>query len=196
MTRTSETPNRARSSKGRLFLGTLAVAALTVLGWGYWHASSHATLHVSLYDVALKNERQAYGQVLAADLVFKDASGTMLAKGKASGPYGVVSVEHPQVGDCRREEQATLMDAAARSAWRQCFETQSRWLTTWVPELRSADVNFGDCRIARAPVSLRASKGDWWLWWLPLPHSGGPPYTYLDATLWVDSARCAAAADR
>lgn len=194
MTRTNERPSRARSSKGLILLGALAVAALVVPGWGYWHASSHAALHVSLYDVALKNERQAYGQVLAAELVFKDASGTMLAKGAAQGPYGVVSMEHPQVGDCRREEKTALVDAAHRDAWRQCFETQSRWLNTWVRQIRHADLTLGRCSIVRVPVSLHESAGDWWLWWVPLPHSGGAPYTYFQASLWIDSAGCRPAA--
>jgi len=172
--------------KAFLIVGALIVAAL---GWGYWHVTSHAALHVALYDVGLKNDRQAYGQVLAADLVFTDANGATLAKARADKSMGIVSVIHPQVGDCRREEREA---SANREAWSQCFDTQSRWLLTWVPQVRYASVDLGSCRIL-APVVIEESREDWWLWWIPLRHVGGAPYTYFELAVWIDSGNCRAA---
>ena len=48
--------------------------AMVVLGWGYWHMVTHATLNLSLQDVSLKTDRQAYGGVVSADIVFMDAT--------------------------------------------------------------------------------------------------------------------------
>ncbi len=168
-------------------LGALAVVAL---GWGYWHASSHATLNVSFYDISLKNDRQAYGRVLSADLVFTDTTGTILAKGRADRPLGIVSIFHPEIGDCRREEREASFNREAMAAWEQCFKTQSQWFMTWVPQVRYASVALSNCNIDHVPVSLEESKEDWWLWWVPLRHIGGVPYTYFKLTLWVDSDTC------
>lgn len=126
----------------------------------------------------------------AAGVVFKDAAGAVLARGRVEAPLGVFSIDHPTVGDCRAEEREAFRSPAGMSAWQRCFETQSRWLTTWVPRIRSAEVNLGNCRIDRTPVSLQKFGDDWWLWWVPVAHVGGPPYTSFQASLWIDSANC------
>jgi hypothetical protein len=165
-----------------LLLGTLIVV---VLGWGYWHASTHGTLDVSVNDISLKNDRQSYGRVLSADLIFTDTTGTILAKGRAEKPLGIVSIPHPEIGDCRREERE-----GGLTAWQQCFETQSRWFVTWVRRVRYASVTLRNCRIDHVPVSIDETKYDWWLWWVPAREIGGAPYTYFKLTLWVDSDTC------
>jgi hypothetical protein len=162
----------------------LAALVAAVPGWGYWRTLSHADLQVLFYDVALKTERQAYGPVLAADLVFKNARGTPLANGRADKPWGRVSMVHPTVGDCRREERE------GEAAWRRCFDTQSRWLITWVPQVRQATVRLDTCTIAAVPVLLEASRDAWWLWWLPHPHLDNSTRTHFQMTLWIDSAKC------
>jgi hypothetical protein len=47
-----------------------------------------AALHVGLYDVALKTDRQAYREIRAADIALKDATGAVLANARAEGPLG------------------------------------------------------------------------------------------------------------
>jgi hypothetical protein len=175
--------------KAFLVIGALTAA---VLGWGYWHAATHAALQVSLQDVSLRNDRQAYGTVLAADLVFKDAAGTALANGRADKPLGIVSIDHPKVGDCSREERQASASRQNMDAWRRCFETKSRWMTTWIRQVRYASMDLGNCRIDQVPVSLEESKDTWWLWWIPNPHIGGLSYTYFQLTLRIDSANCRA----
>ena len=95
---------------GLLFL----LFAMVVLGWGYWHMITHATLNLSLHDVSLKTDRQAYGQVVNADIVFMNADGAVLAAGKIREPYGVLSISHPEVGDCSRYEREASSNADAR----------------------------------------------------------------------------------
>jgi hypothetical protein len=171
-------------------LGVLIVAGL---GWGCWQARTHGTLHVALHDVALKNDRQLWGDLRAAEVAFKDEAGAVLATGSAGPPFGVFSIRHPTVGDCRREETAATVDRAAMDAWNRCFAAQSRWFPTWVRRARYAEVKAGECRVERTPVELRESKSGWWLWWVPSPHLGGSPYTYFTLSVWIDSRGCRAA---
>jgi hypothetical protein len=149
--------------------------------------SSRAYAHVSLYDVSLKSDRQLYGWALGADLVFRDATGTALATARVDKPLGTVSMIHPTVGDCRREERQ------GGDAWSACFDTQARWLMTWVPHVRSARVRVGSCTIEKVPVMPEESRDDWWLWWVPLPHIDNSTLTHFELTLWIDSAKCRAA---
>ena len=107
--------------------------------------------------------------------------------GQAVEPYGVVSMTHPQVGDCSRHERQAPYDDAARQAWQRCFETQSRWFIGWVKKVRSATVTLADCRMEAVPVAVRVYGGEWWLWWIPLPHVGGAPYTHFDLALKIDT---------
>ena len=173
----------------------LVVAALVggVLGWGYWRAATHGTLHLAVHDVALRTERQRYGDVRDAEVVFKDARDGVLATASADPTFGVFTIRHPAAGDCRREEREATRDAAGMAAWNRCFETQSRWLMTWVRRAQSAAVKAGDCLIERVPVVREESKYQWWLWWVPTPHIGGSPYTYFSLTLWIDTRGCRAA---
>ena len=175
----------------RVAVVTLGIIALTVfavvLGWGYWHVTTHADVYVALYDVALKTERQLYGSLRAADVLFKDAAGGSLAAARAEQPLGIVLMIHPTVGDCRAEERI------GGDAWRTCYEAQSRWLSGWLPHVRRARVSFGGCTIEEVPVFAERSRDRWWLWWIPVPHIDNSASTHFNLTLWIDSARCRAA---
>ena len=142
--------------------------------------------------MSLKNDRQLYGRILNAELVFLDAASTKLAQGEAREPLGIVSIYHPKAGDCTREERKAPFNLEARKAWQQCFETKSRWLMTWIRDVRYVRVSMGNCLIDKVPVAIEEFKDDWWFWWVPLRHVGGSPYTYFKLTLWVDSVACRA----
>jgi hypothetical protein len=171
---------------GLLFL----LFAIVVLGWGYWHMITHATLNLSLQDVSLKTDRQAYGGVVNADIVFMDATGVVLAEGRIREPYGVLSFSDH---DCSRYEQEASSNADARKSWQPCFEALSRWLTTWVRRVRYAAVTMNECRIEKLHALPMEYGDSWWIWWVPLPHIGGKPYTYFSLTLGVDGLHCRAA---
>lgn len=173
-----------------LLSGFLSVA---VLGWGYWHSKTHATLNCSIYDVSRNTDRQAHGQIVAGSVAFMNAAGVVLAEGQIREPYGVLSFTHPEVGDCSRFEREASSNAEAWQAWQRCFEARSRWLATWLREVRYATVTIGRCRVEQLPVVLNEYKDSWWIWWVPLPHSGGKPYTYFDISLRVDGLKCRAA---
>ena len=166
---------------------------MVVLGWGYWHRVTHATLNLSLHDVSLKTDRLAYGQVMSAEILFMNAAGAILAEGAILEPYGVLSFSHPEVGDCSRYEREASASVEARRQWQSCFEATSRWLATWVRNVRYVTVKMNKCRIEKLPALPEEYGDSWWIWWVPLPHIGGKPYTYFSLALKVDGARCRAA---
>lgn len=163
----------------------VAGLAAGVLGYGWWHVTTHATFHVHLTE---KTPGGKFGQVLNAELAFRDASGTLLAKGRTDGKYGVVWIEHPATGSCGPDLKP--------EAYRACFRTQSTWLPEWVPGLRYVDVVVGQCRLERVPVQVSTYQDNVFLWWVPLPHVGGAPYTLYSTTLEIDVQRCAVTGGR
>jgi hypothetical protein len=177
----------ARSAAPFILFAAIGGIVAAILGWGYWHVSTHADVHVSLWDVALKTDRQLYGSLVAADVLFRDEAGTELAAARADHPTGLVSIIHPAVGDCRQEERA------GGDAWRQCYETHSRWISRWARHARTARVTFGMCTIDSLPVEVEESRGDWWLWWVPTPHIDNSASTHVELAVWIDSAQCRAA---
>ena len=168
----------------------IAILALLVLGYGYYHASTHGWLNVSLMDTSVK----PYGDnVRDAEIRLLDGDGKLLANAKADHQFGVVRLIHPDAGDCSAAEQNASVSPEARNQWRKCFETLSTWLVGWAGQVRSADVKFADCDLKAVPVTSHVTRGDWWLWWVPLPHIGGEPLTYFSLSISVDGANCSTA---
>ena len=154
--------------------------AAGVLGYGYWHSTSHATLTVVLTDSSRK-ERD--GRVLNAELVFLDATSRSIARGKNDSKLGIVLLRHPKTGYCGPD--LTL------EAYRACVIAQSEWIAGWVDQLRFVSVVLGNCRIERLPVEVTARRDNVATWWVPLPRVGGRPYTHYRVQLEVDSKVCA-----
>ena len=153
--------------------------AAGILGYGWWHSSTHATFNVSLRDVAAKD---AYRTVKGAELAFLDDGGKVIATGKTDGKYGVVWVAHPTAGYCGPD--------LAQKAYTECFRAHAEWLLTWVPRARKFSIVTGGCRIEHAPVYFSESRDSMWTWWIPLPHVGGTPYTHFNAFIQIDSRTC------
>ena len=163
-----------------------------MLGWGWWHARTHANVHVAVNDVALRTPRQLWDQLKSGEFVLRDSAGRALAHGRLTGPYGTVNFTDAAAGDCGRFQRQAPYDDAARAGWQACFEGLSRWQAGWTAEVASAAVTAGACRIDKVPVRTRRYD-DWWLWWVPLPHVGGRPYASYSLEIFIDSAKCAAA---
>jgi hypothetical protein len=160
-----------------------------VLGWGWWHAHTHASVHVAVNDVALKTPHRLWAELRSGELVLRDRAGRALAHGRVTEPYGIVAFRDAAAGDCGRFER---QDDAARAGWQTCYEGLSRWQAGWAAEVASASVTAGACVIDKVQVRTRRDS-DWWLWWVPLPHVGGAPSAYYSFELFIDSAKCAAA---
>ena len=151
-----------------------------VLGYGYWHSSSHATLTVVLTDTS---EQERDGRVLNAEIVFLDASSKPIARGKTDGKLGIVLFQHPTTGYCGPDRSLEV--------YRACVIAQSGWLTGWVSDLRFISVVIGNCRIERVPVEVTVLQDGPFTWWIPLRDVGGVPYTRYATRLEVDIRVCA-----
>lgn len=169
----------------RILIVLLILAAATSVGYGYWHQRTFSTFHMSLRDAA---ERPRRGAVLNAQIAFLDADSQPLARGKTDGKFGVVMIRHPTAGYCGSD--------LAPKDYRRCFWTQTEWLTTWLPRLRYVSIVSGKCRIERAPVETRLNRDNLFVWWVPLPHVGGVPFSRYSAYLEIDTRICAVTSGR
>ena len=151
-----------------------------VLGYGYWHRSTHATLTVVLTD---SSRKEPDGRVLNAELVFLDASSRPIARGRTDGKHGIVLLQHPVSGYCGPD--------LTPESYRACAIAQSEWLAGWVNDLRYVSVVLGDCRIERVPVEVTVIRDSFFTWWLPLRDVGGVPYSRYATRLEVDVRVCA-----
>ena len=174
-------------------LVVLAVIAVLVLGFGYYHASTHGWVYVNLVDTSPNPHS---GNIYDADIRLLDGESKLLANARSDHPYGAVRLIHPEAGDCAAEEQGASSSLATRDRWQKCFQTLSTWLIDWVRLVRFADVKFAGCDLKAVPVNIRESREDWWLWWVPLRHIGGKPLTYFSFSINIDRGKCAANAAR
>src|SRR5262245_27000241 len=118
--------------KRALFVGFLLIAA-GVLGYGYWHNDTHGSVYFNVVDVSDREHARFVNQV---DLAFFDSSGKMLAQAQGMESWGAIFITSPESYACREIEQRASRDSQAASEWAICFERQSRWLPTWVRDVR------------------------------------------------------------
>ena len=168
----------------------MAAAIAAVLGWGWWQARTHADVHVSVNDLALKTPNLRWGALQSGTLVLHDANGQALAHAYVAG-QGVVKFSDAPASACDRFEVQAPFDFAARDAWSRCYVARSKWQAGWAGKVAYASVTSGTCTIAKAPVQARRYD-DGWLWWVPLPHVGGSGSAYHAFEVYIDSAACTA----
>nr|WP_067291157.1 hypothetical protein [Marinobacterium profundum] len=173
----------------RFFVLSVLIA-LVVLGYGYWHGATHAAFSIS---VQVSGSAVGQGFVPGAEIILRDAAGLELARGRTDTHYNFVRLVHPLVGDCFAAEQAAVGSSAGLNAWQRCFEQQARWIPRWADRVHSVSLNTPSCDGPAVPVRVRKYAADWLLWWVPLPHVGGKPYTYYSLSLKVPENRCAGA---
>jgi hypothetical protein len=161
----------------------LALAAagvvLGVAAYGYWHATTHATFNVNL---AYKTGTGVISQMRNGQVEFLDDSGVVLARATIDNRHGVVWLAHPEKGQCGPD--------LAHNAYLDCFQAQATWIPQWVTAIRYANVALERCSIAHRKVQLETYRDSLWLWWIPLPHVGGLPYTRYSATFAIDTKGC------
>jgi hypothetical protein len=163
-----------------------ALAGALVLGWGYWHAVTHASLQIHVDDVGLRSSNQAYGAPHNVSVTFRDRSNVALAVAKSIEPAGYLLAIHPNadVGTCEHR--------VSPGEYSSCYEQYSAWSARWAPHVHRADVSVGGCHLHGVPVATSESNGEWLTWWVPLPHVGGVPRRYFDFTIAMDSHACVA----
>jgi hypothetical protein len=171
---------------------TAGLIATIILAYGYWHVSSHGSLWVTVLDVS---DREHSRSIADAELRFLDSTGKELAQARAEDPYGVVYLSQPVSYACHEVEKQAPFSLQAREEWDRCFERQSRWLMTWVREVKYVDLKSGVCRLPRIPVSVSEYTDSWWIWWVPLRHIGGKPYTGFRIRIAINRDRCTMQSD-
>jgi hypothetical protein len=175
-------PTKPKTAR-RVFIIILLVCG--VVGYGYWHAATHASFHI---DMQLRAEPGARPQDMPnAEIAFLDESGDMLARGVSDGNANFVHLLHPDVGDCHEVEKTATVSREGRTAWQECFARQSVWIPTWAKKVHQVDVVYNGSRFEKVPVTVSEYSSEWFLWWVPLPHVGGKPYTYFRTTIVVDA---------
>lgn len=157
-----------------------------LLAWGYWHAATHASLQLQVEDYGLKTDQQLYGTPHDVTLTYYGAANELRASARSIEPIGYILAIHPdpKIGDCSQYK--------TREPYSECFAVHSAWVPGWAPQVRTVDVKVGACAIRNVPVSIYQSRGDWWLWWVPLPHIGGVPRRYFQITAKVNTKTCSA----
>ena len=83
----------------RLLLSAPIIIAV-ILGWGYWHGRTHASINITLNDAAK--------QKVHVEVTFFDAAGHPLAQAHTVEPYNFISVIHPEAGDCSNAAASVL----------------------------------------------------------------------------------------
>ena len=165
----------------------LVLIAAAVPAYGYWRAVSRGYVSMSLINVSSNANGE---RVLDAALFVRDAGRDVLAKGGSDDRFGIVRFVHPEFGSCEEEERSAPFSVDARKRWDKCIAAQFRWQAEWAPRARYLDLRFAHCDVANVPITLRLRRDDWWLWWVPLPHIGGDPYTEFSARVTVDTNTC------
>jgi hypothetical protein len=168
----------------------LIIAAIIacVLGYGYWHSSTHASFHIQLQFE--DDNREKLEIIPMAEILFLDSEGRMLAKGISDSQYNYVHLIHPEVGDCHEIEKSALSSKEARESWQVCFEHLSTWIPKWASEVRQVHLKDKNCALKSIPVTVSESNSDWFLWWVPHPHIGGKPYSYYSLSITVEEENC------
>jgi len=174
------------STSLRIVLLILLFASI-VLGYGYWHARTHGTLNISMYDYS---DEQTYVLLKDARVVLANEGGEVLATGKSDSRFGTVNLSHPETGSCYEAEHQATRSREGMNAWQICFREHTTWIMQWVRQVRFVDVSVRDCMFEKIPVLVKENYADWWMWWVPLPHVGGKPYTYFSLTIRVDPVAC------
>ena len=158
-----------------------------VLVYGYWHAATHGSLNIALYDVS---DKESYALLKNLKISLHDNAGKVLATGQSEPRYGTVYLSHPVTGSCYEEEHQAMQSSTGMNTWQICFRQHSTWLMEWIEQVRFIDIAVPGCQLDGIPVAAERHGADWWMWWVPLPHVGGKPYTYFNLSLKIDPIAC------
>jgi hypothetical protein len=162
-----------------LFIGV----PIGILGYGYWFGRTHGALMVGVEDMSDHAHPQ---RVTSVNVWFLDSAGRIVAGAAALPPYGTITITSPSAYACHDLEERAPFSVQARKQWDECFQRQSRWLPTWIRNVRSVNLRSESCSIRQMPITIDEYPDTWWLWWVPLPHIGGKPYTSFSVRIEIN----------
>ena len=158
-----------------------------VLVYGYWHSITHGSAHIDLFMKSSDKEKQI--TLSMAEVLFMDPGGIVLARGISDEKNNYIHLIHPKVGDCH-DLIKEVSHSESRKLWQECFRKQSTWIMTWIREVRQVEVRHRSCPSIHIPIVISEHNSEWPLWWIPLPHVGGLPYSYFRARIVIDDKYC------
>jgi hypothetical protein len=159
-----------------------------ILAYGYWHSSTHAQFDVTLNFKNINNGNSL--PFLKAEIAFLDSKRRILASGKVEEKFHYVQLIHPQVGNCYEKAKSIPSSKKSRKIWQECYKHLPSWISQWVDEVSQVDIKTSNCTIRKIPVTVKKYNSHWWLWWVPLPHVGGKPYSYYSTRITIDKMNC------
>jgi hypothetical protein len=183
-------PTTARVTRALLLAVALLAGGLSALmAYGYWHVNAHGWLHFAARD---HRERSAPRPITSTGISLLDDAGTELARLVTDERHGVGFIASPKEYICD-SPRGPSMPHQERLA---CLRKQARWVMTWARKARYARLGLGACSFSALPVAVGEYTESWLIWWVPLPHVFGRPYTLFNISLDVDGGTCSPASLR
>ena len=171
-----------------LFFGGICIFLGIVLSYGYWHSSTHASFHVELnYKDSTTKISSPFPK---AEITFLDSDGYVLANGVCDEKINFVHLIHPEVGDCYMITKSIPSSTKTRKAWQECYKHLATWIPKWADKVRRVNLKASGCTIPDIPVTVSKYNSGWWLWWVPLPHVFGKPYSYYSMDIAIEEGDC------
>ena len=106
------------------YLFLMLIITVLILGYGYWHVSTHATLNISLYDFSVE---KSFILLKESNIILREGSGKVLAMGQSDARYGTIYLAHPETGSCYEAEHKATRSRDAMNTWQICFKQNSTW---------------------------------------------------------------------
>ena len=157
-----------------------------VLTYGYWHSVTYGSANIDLsYKVS---DIKKMGLLPLAKVIFLDAEGKTLAEGVSDEKFGYVQLINPDGINCNAISKPYSKEG--KRLWKECFNKQAIWIPKWIKRVSQVQVKHKNCESKNIPVIISEYNTEWLLWWVPLPHVGGSPYSYFTASIIVEENNC------
>lgn len=171
----------------RILILVIPIAGV-LLAYGYWHSITHASAYIGLvFKASTKNKQKSLQN---AEVIFFNSNGDVLAKGVNDKTYNFIHLIHPKVGDCHKVVKVTTSSRESRELWQKCSKQLSIWIPRWIRDVRQVEVKHKDCSSKKIPIVISERNSTWPLWWVPLPHVGGKPYSYFTSSIIIEEKDC------
>ncbi len=157
-----------------------------ILTYGYWHSVTHGSVNI---DLAYKASNIKKLELLPlAEVAFMNGTGKILAKGISDEKSGYIQLISPDNINCNKIIKPYSKEG--RKLWKDCFNKQAVWIPKWINHVSQVKVKHKNCISKNIPVVISEHNTEWFLWWVPLPHVGGIPYSYFRASIIIEENDC------
>ena len=165
----------------------LLVFGLALPAYGYWHSTLHSS---AMFTLDFPGQNSNF--LSRARVMFYDANNKLLATGQRDGKLNKIWPEHPQSGTCQTAQNTGLLSALDKKKWDKCYEQLTMWIPDWVSQVRKVQVIHANCYSRKIPIHINRSNSpiEWFIWWIPMPHGYGLPYSNYHAHMTLSPQNC------